>query len=61
LYLISIFSVIIEIICDIREPIEEVNTLQDPTMETLINTKCLEIIKCLLERTDEVCIFLFLV
>ncbi|KAG4093922.1 hypothetical protein H8356DRAFT_1696136 [Neocallimastix lanati (nom. inval.)] len=49
----DLIRVIIEIICDIREPIEEVNTLQDPTMETLINTKCLEIIKCLLERTDE--------
>jgi len=49
----DLIRVIIEIICDIREPIEEVNMLQDPTMESLINTKCLEIIKCLLERTDE--------
>lgn len=49
----DLIRVIIEIICDIREPIEEVNMLQDLTMESLINTKCLEIIKCLLERTDE--------
>ncbi|ORX55366.1 hypothetical protein BCR36DRAFT_347135 [Piromyces finnis] len=49
----DLIRVIIEIICDIREPIEEVNMLKDPAMESLINTKCLEIIKCLLERTDE--------
>jgi len=50
----DLIRVIIEIICDIREPIEEENIQQkDSTMESLINTKCLEIIKCLLERTDE--------
>jgi len=49
----DLIRVIIEIICDIREPIEEINMLKDPAMESLINTKCLEIIKCLLERTDE--------
>lgn len=49
----DLIRVIIEIICDIREPIEEINMLQDPALESLINTKCLEIIKCLLERTDE--------
>ena len=33
--------------------------LKDPAMESLINTKCLEIIKCLLERTDEVSNIIF--